>query len=110
MAELAVAGRPSLLVPYPYAADDHQTANAKALAAAGGAWLIKQDDFTVDSVATRLSQFLAAPQVLPGAAASAAAFAIPDAAARLATVVASIIRVKSAMSTPTISNTTNGAV
>ncbi len=110
VAEVAVAGRPSVLVPYPYAADDHQTGNAKAIAAAGGAWLMPQDEFTVEAVATRLSQFLAAPQVLTVAATAAAAFAIPDAAARLATVVASIIRVKNAMSTPTISNTTNGAV
>jgi UDP-N-acetylglucosamine--N-acetylmuramyl-(pentapeptide) pyrophosphoryl-undecaprenol N-acetylglucosamine transferase len=36
VAELATIGRPSILVPYPYAADDHQTANARAFEAAGG--------------------------------------------------------------------------
>ena len=35
VAELATIGRPSILVPYPYAADDHQTANARAFEAAG---------------------------------------------------------------------------
>ena len=45
VAELAVAGRPSILVPLPGAIDDHQTANARALADAGGAWLMPQPAF-----------------------------------------------------------------
>src|SRR5262249_15494898 len=45
VAELTAAGRPAVLVPYPYATDDHQTANAEAIAAAGGAWLMPQDAF-----------------------------------------------------------------
>ena len=40
VAELAAAGRPALLVPFPGAMDDHQTANARQLEAAGGAWLL----------------------------------------------------------------------
>jgi UDP-N-acetylglucosamine--N-acetylmuramyl-(pentapeptide) pyrophosphoryl-undecaprenol N-acetylglucosamine transferase len=90
--ELSVAGRPSLLVPYPYAADDHQTANAAALAANGGAWVIDQADFTPEALASRLSQVMTAPQLLAETAAAAAAFAIPDAAGRLAGVVTSLIR------------------
>ena len=46
VAELAAVGRPALLVPYPYAMDDHQTANAQAVADAGGAWLMPQTAFT----------------------------------------------------------------
>ena len=42
VAELAVAGRPAILVPLPGAIDDHQTANARALAEAGGAWVMPQ--------------------------------------------------------------------
>ena len=42
VAELAVAGRPAILVPLPGAIDDHQTANAAALAEAGGAWVMPQ--------------------------------------------------------------------
>ena len=42
VAELAIAGRPSILVPLPGAIDDHQSANAASLADAGGAWVMPQ--------------------------------------------------------------------
>jgi UDP-N-acetylglucosamine--N-acetylmuramyl-(pentapeptide) pyrophosphoryl-undecaprenol N-acetylglucosamine transferase len=45
---LAHAGLPSILVPYPYAADDHQTKNAEVFAAAGAAKVIQQADYQVD--------------------------------------------------------------
>ena len=51
VAELAAVGRPAILVPYPYAMDDHQTANAQAVADAGGAWLMPQTAFTAASLA-----------------------------------------------------------
>jgi len=50
IAELAAAGVASILVPYPYAVDDHQTFNAKYLSDAGAAILLKQDDLNVDSL------------------------------------------------------------
>ena len=46
VAELLALGRPSLLVPYLHAADDHQTANARALAEAGAAILVPQPELT----------------------------------------------------------------
>ena len=46
VAELATIGRPSILVPYPYAADDHQTANARAFEAAGACIVIPHAEFT----------------------------------------------------------------
>ena len=48
IAELAAAGIASILVPYPYAVDDHQTANARYLSDAGAAILIQQKDLTAD--------------------------------------------------------------
>ena len=92
MGEVTVAGRPAVLVPYPFAADDHQTANAKALADKGGAWLMPQDDFTAATLAAQLTQFLTKPELLADAAAAAGAFAVPDAASRLAEVVTALIR------------------
>jgi UDP-N-acetylglucosamine--N-acetylmuramyl-(pentapeptide) pyrophosphoryl-undecaprenol N-acetylglucosamine transferase len=50
VAELAAAGVASILVPFPYAVDDHQTANAKFLSSAGGAILLPQNEMTPDSI------------------------------------------------------------
>ncbi|KAF0114929.1 MAG: UDP-N-acetylglucosamine--N-acetylmuramyl-(pentapeptide) pyrophosphoryl-undecaprenol N-acetylglucosamine transferase, partial [Rhodospirillaceae bacterium] len=85
VAELTVAGRPVLLVPYPHAIDDHQTANAHAVAEAGGAWLIPQETFTPEALAARLQALLLdLPAMLAKSAACARATARPDAARRLA--------------------------
>jgi len=87
VAELTAAGRPAILVPYPYAADDHQTANAQAVAAAGGAWLMPQDGFTPHALAAMLQRLLDGPATLAEAASCARALGIADAAERLAGVV-----------------------
>jgi len=50
IAELASAGVASILVPYPFAVDDHQTFNAKYLSDSGAAILLRQDDLNVDSL------------------------------------------------------------
>ncbi len=84
MAELTAVGRPAILVPYPFATDDHQTANARALAQAGGAWLMAQPAFTPDALAARLETLLAQPGDLSLAAAVARGWCVVDAAARLA--------------------------
>jgi UDP-N-acetylglucosamine--N-acetylmuramyl-(pentapeptide) pyrophosphoryl-undecaprenol N-acetylglucosamine transferase len=87
VAELAIAGRPAVLVPLPGAIDDHQTANAAALAEAGGAWRVAQRDFTPAALADLLAGLLADPARLAAAAAAAATLGRPDAAARLADLV-----------------------
>lgn len=51
VAELACAGVPAVLVPFPHAVDDHQTANAEFLADAGAAWLIPQKDLSAEKLA-----------------------------------------------------------
>ncbi len=93
VAELAVAGRPSILVPLPGAIDDHQTANAASLAAAGGAWVIAQPD--IGTLGLRLEALLADPAALAQAGQAAASLARPDAAARLADLVLAHARVSS---------------
>ena len=87
VAELAVAGRPAILIPLPIATDDHQTANAEALASAGGAVVISQSRFTAEPLAVALTAWLCNPKALATAAAGARSVGIPDAAARLADLV-----------------------
>lgn len=87
VAEVTVTGRPSILVPYPYAADDHQTANAKALEISGGGWMMAQPEFSAEALAAKLTEAMAQPQMLADIASSALAFSIPDAAGRMAAVV-----------------------
>lgn len=87
VAELAIAGRPSILVPLPGAIDDHQTANARSLAATGGAWVMPQPSFTAEALAAQLSGLLADPGALAQAAVGARQAARPGAAMRLADLV-----------------------
>jgi UDP-N-acetylglucosamine--N-acetylmuramyl-(pentapeptide) pyrophosphoryl-undecaprenol N-acetylglucosamine transferase len=88
VAELAAIGRPALLVPYRLAADDHQTANAKALASSGAAWVMAESEFTPERLAARLAALFASPAQLEAAALAAHRVGRPDAAARLADIVA----------------------
>ncbi|TVR98746.1 MAG: undecaprenyldiphospho-muramoylpentapeptide beta-N-acetylglucosaminyltransferase [Rhodospirillales bacterium] len=87
VAELATVGRPAILVPYPFATDDHQSANAAAVAEAGGAWLVPQPAFTADGLAALISSLVRVRETLPEAAARAARFGVPEAAERLADLV-----------------------
>ena len=58
ISELAVAGLPAILVPYPYAIDDHQTANARFLEKVDGAYLLPQPELSVEKVIQLLSGFV----------------------------------------------------
>lgn len=82
VAELGVAGRPSVLVPLPGAIDDHQSANAASLG--DGAWVMPQSEFRPEAVTPLLERLFAAPAMLSEAAAQAASHGHADAAARLA--------------------------
>lgn len=87
VAELAVVGRPAILVPLPDAIDDHQSANARALAEAGGAWVMPQPQFTPEGLAERLGEVLADPVRLAQVAVGARSQARADAAALLANLI-----------------------
>jgi len=91
VAELAMIGRPAILVPYLHAADDHQTANARALGQAGGAWVMPHPAFTPDALAHRLAELMASPETLATAAAAAHALGRPQAARALADLVIAAI-------------------
>ena len=81
VSELAVMGRPALLVPLPHAIDDHQTANARFLSEAGGARLLPQAGLDAAGLAGALEQLLEQPAALAAMAAASAAAARPEATA-----------------------------
>ena len=82
--ELSVIGRPSLLVPLGIAMDDHQTANAEVLTAAGAARLIAEPALTEESAAEALAALLVGDCPLPAMAEAARGLVPGDAATRLA--------------------------
>ena len=84
VAELAEAGRPAILIPYPHAMDDHQTANARAVEASGAGWLIPQAGFTPEALTMRLESFANLQNILIDAAKCAHDFGGSSAAAALA--------------------------
>jgi len=86
VAELAVAGVASLLVPYPHAADDHQTANARFLAAHHAAELMPQVEFTPARLSELLSELAGNRQTLMRMAEQARACAVTDATETVAQV------------------------
>ncbi len=95
VAELAVAGRPAILVPLPHAIDDHQSANARALAEAGGAWVVPQPEFTPSALTTLLNTLLIEHDGTVGAlmraATRAATLGRPNAAESLADLVERVL-------------------
>src|SRR3546814_762692 len=91
IAELTAAGVPAILVPYPHAIDDHQTANAEQLCDAGAGWMIPQGSFTPAALAARLTSLLALPQTVATAAHCAARLGQPESALRLADLVADVV-------------------
>ena len=86
-AELAVIGRPAILIPLPTAMSDHQSANAEWLAAAGAALAVPQGGLTPEALGGIIAGLLTDPARLPAMAGAATAIARPDAAARLADLV-----------------------
>lgn len=81
VSELAAAGLGAVLVPYPYAVDDHQSANARVLAEAGGAMVVQQRDLSPQSLADWLAR--QDRESLLDMAQRARACAAPDATARV---------------------------
>lgn len=87
VAELAIAGRPSILIPLPGAVDGDQSANAAFLVDAGAACVMAQADVTPERLADKISELIEQPELLVGASFKARAVARVDAAQALADVV-----------------------
>jgi UDP-N-acetylglucosamine--N-acetylmuramyl-(pentapeptide) pyrophosphoryl-undecaprenol N-acetylglucosamine transferase len=90
--EIAAAGRPSILVPYPYAAARHQHANAEWMAEAGAAVVVEDSELDPARLRGIAGELLADDERLREMAAAAAGRARPDAARRIAAEVLAAIR------------------
>lgn len=110
LAELTAVGRPSILVPLPTAMDDHQTANARDVADAGGARLIPQAAFTPEALAQAIQGWAEAPATLLEVAAKAKAAGQPEAAEHLAQLVSRIAEASSTSGGPAAPSNTRAAV
>lgn len=91
VAEITAVGCPAILVPYPFAVDDHQTVNATFLANAGAAWMTSQSEFTPEHLSSRLEHLFEFPDSLAQAAAGCRAAGFDRAAARLADLVLEVM-------------------
>jgi UDP-N-acetylglucosamine--N-acetylmuramyl-(pentapeptide) pyrophosphoryl-undecaprenol N-acetylglucosamine transferase len=86
IAEICAAGKPSLLVPFPFAADDHQAKNAAAMEAAGASIAVADAEMTGKRLFDAAARLIGAPEVLAAMARAARGRARPDAAKRAAAV------------------------
>ncbi|MBO9477418.1 UDP-N-acetylglucosamine--N-acetylmuramyl-(pentapeptide) pyrophosphoryl-undecaprenol N-acetylglucosamine transferase [Shimia sp. R11_0] len=87
VADVSVIGRPSILVPFAAAAGDHQTANARGLAEAGGAIVIPESLLTADSLSEQITTILSNPQGATQMATAALSAGKPDATETLVALV-----------------------
>ncbi len=99
VAELEQVGVASILVPYPHAVDDHQTANGEALVRVGAATMIKDDELTSDVLLRVLKGLLGNREKLEGMALAANTLAKPDAAQRVASICLEEITVRESSAT-----------
>jgi UDP-N-acetylglucosamine--N-acetylmuramyl-(pentapeptide) pyrophosphoryl-undecaprenol N-acetylglucosamine transferase len=83
LTEIAIAGLPAILVPYPFAADDHQTRNAEVFHSAGAAILVQECDLDAEKLADLATSILQDLPTYKRMAKAASALAVPDAANRV---------------------------
>jgi len=82
--ELAITGTPSILIPYPFAAEDHQTYNARAFDDAGAGQLHQQSELSGEILETLVSYLFSDPQKLSAMSVAAQRLAVTDSAAQMA--------------------------
>jgi UDP-N-acetylglucosamine--N-acetylmuramyl-(pentapeptide) pyrophosphoryl-undecaprenol N-acetylglucosamine transferase len=87
LTELAITSTPSILIPYPYAAEDHQSYNAKVFGDAGAAFVYRQSDLSASVLETRVLELLKAPELLETMAHKSAELALVNSAELLANLV-----------------------
>ena len=91
LTELAITQTPAILIPYPYAAEDHQAFNAASFADIGAALVFRQSELTPQLLASKVVHLLQSPQILEQMSQKAASLAVKDSAERLATLVRQLV-------------------
>jgi UDP-N-acetylglucosamine--N-acetylmuramyl-(pentapeptide) pyrophosphoryl-undecaprenol N-acetylglucosamine transferase len=91
LTELAVCGKPAILIPYPFAAEDHQSYNAEVFTSSGAALTLKQSELTTEALQSIVLNLLQSPQELAKMGEKAKAIAVPDSAEKLAQLVRQVI-------------------
>ncbi|MBC1221156.1 undecaprenyldiphospho-muramoylpentapeptide beta-N-acetylglucosaminyltransferase [Nostoc sp. UCD121] len=91
LTELAVCGTPAILIPYPFAAEDHQSYNADVFTKAGAALTLKQSELTAQVLQSNVLNLLQSPQELAKMGEKAHAIAVPDSAEKLAQLVREVV-------------------
>ena len=92
VAELAAAGRASLLIPFPHSTDQHQLHNARALERVGGARILEEREWTASRLADQILELLGSPGRLTAMGRAARTLARPNAAAEIAALIEGMIR------------------
>ncbi len=92
LAELTVCKKPSILVPFPAAADNHQVQNAMSLVSAGAATMIEERDLTGEVLAREIRAILSSPERLDRMARAAGRLGSPQAAKEIADVCTELVR------------------
>jgi UDP-N-acetylglucosamine--N-acetylmuramyl-(pentapeptide) pyrophosphoryl-undecaprenol N-acetylglucosamine transferase len=87
LTELAITGTPSLLIPYPYAAEDHQYYNAQYFVEGGAAQVFREQELTVEQFQSIVLELMRSPETLAKMSAQAKALAIPDSTKQFAQIV-----------------------
>ena len=91
LAELTARGIPSILIPYPYAAENHQEFNARSLVEAGAARMILNKDLTAEILSATIDELLASPEKLKSMAQASLSLGKPNAAAEIADLILKLI-------------------
>jgi UDP-N-acetylglucosamine--N-acetylmuramyl-(pentapeptide) pyrophosphoryl-undecaprenol N-acetylglucosamine transferase len=92
LAELTVCKRPSILIPFPAAADNHQVVNARSLASAGAAIMIEERDLTGELLAREIRALLGSPERRERMARAAGRMGSPQAASEIVAVCSDLVR------------------
>ena len=92
LSEIQALGKPSILVPYPYAAENHQYYNAKTMSDRDAAILIEEKDFTGERLLSEVEKLFSKPERLKKMGENARAMAILDASQRITECVCKIVK------------------